>query len=704
MPRTDSVEIEQPRPTRSGFLRLGIPLAINWALLVYALTALAIGGAYTALRVRADYQQTLEGERVRLRAVTAALHAASLAMLYDGVGAALAAANEARAMGGLDAAPSAALEAMLQRQLTGGAYVRALFLADSGRFVLATRDRVEESVRAPAWLRGAAGQPDALWVGAPTPDPQRPGAFVIPIAERAATLSPGGVGWTGALFSFDGFDKLFEQFGHEVRELGLVSTSGRVLVSIPKVARRDVFAGIDIGQSALFRSALAQGASGVVEGYGTALKTNMIYGYALLKGFPIYIAAGQSREEVLAGWRERRRTSLLIAAGFGTLVIAMTALLSYYVHALRIRERDYRTLFNNARFSVFLLEGDRFVDANRTAASMFGLPSERSAIGLGPWQISPEWQPSGERSEDLARKRIATALREGGSTFAWQHKRLDTGELFPAEVNLSSLSTGRTTLALAVVHDVTARTRAEQDLRLLSAELMRLQDEERRRIGRELHDSTGQSLAALEIELARLMRESAQLSPDGRQRLELCARLASQCSAEIRTASYLLHPPLLDELGLLSALRWLADGFSARSGIEVRLDLPQQLERLSADEELALFRVAQEALTNVHRHTASPWVRIGLQRLTDAIALEIEDGGSMAPIAFTAGAVRAGPPIGVGLAGMRERVRQLGGEFAVEATASGTRVRASIPVARADRARVGTVENRYAAGADTDRG
>jgi two-component system NarL family sensor kinase len=160
-------------------------------------------------------------------------------------------------------------------------------------------------------------------------------------------------------------------------------------------------------------------------------------------------------------------------------------------------------------------------------------------------------------------------------------------------------------------------------------------------------------------------------APDRREQLEQCARLAHQCSAEIRTASYLLHPPLLDELGLLSAVRWLADGFHDRSGIEVHLDLPPAISRLSRDEELTLFRVAQEALTNVHRHAKSPWAAVRLTEHHDSVALEVEDGGVGADGAFS---------LGVGLAGMRERLRQVGGTLAVETSHSGTIVRASLPV------------------------
>mgnify|MGYP001549532812 CR=1 FL=1 len=346
----------------------------------------------------------------------------------------------------------------------------------------------------------------------------------------------------------------------------------------------------------------------------------------------------------------------------------------------RARERDYSALVDSARFGVFLLEGDRFVDANRTAAVMFGLESERAAIGLTPWDLSPELQPNGRPSKELAMERIRTAAREGGSTFEWTHKRRDTGEPFPAEVDLSSLSTEGTTLALALVHDVTVRKRAEEELRRVSAELLRLEDEERRRIGRDLHDSTGQSLAALEIELAQLGRELEGLSPSGYEQLERCVRLARQCSAEIRTASYLLHPPLLDELGLSSALRWLADGLRARSGLEVRLQLPERVDGIAPEEELALFRVAQEGLTNVHRHSSSPWVAIRLRAEPASVVLEIEDAGRGIASAQAADPDSSGRFAGVGVAGMRERIRQLGGTFTVDSTEGGTLVCACIPL------------------------
>jgi PAS domain S-box-containing protein len=672
VPLKKSVDALSPQLASSGALRLIFPPALNWVLLAYAVFAIAVGWAYVASRIHTDYVQTLDAERNHLRGVGATLRSATLAMLNDGVGAAVAGANELQSVGGITRASSAELSSTLQKQLTGGDYVRFLFLADSGRFALASRARAFDSRTPPDWLTTNRAVSSNSWVGRPMADPERPGEWVIPVAQRVA-MGEGSAAWAGGLFSFDGFDELYGQFRDQILMMGLIAADGTILVRAPRVVGRDSPIGDSVASTEVFQRAIAGGNAGIIEGYGSVVKKDVIYAYDLMNGYPVYIVAGQGRDAALAPWRERRQMSIGATAAFTVLMLVMTAILNHYVYTLRRREHHYRTLFNNAQFSAFLLEGARFVDANSTAVRMFGLQSERSAEGLTPWQLSPEYQPDGQRSEDLARTRIETALRDGGTTFEWLHKRADTGETFPAEVDLSSLSTGKTVLALAVVHDVTVRKRAEHDLHVLSAELMRLQDEERRRIGRDLHDSTGQTLAALELGLSQLLQDTQMAADRRRELLEHCARLATQCSVEIRTASYLLHPPLLDELGLLSALRWLADGFHQRSAIEMRLDLPASMHRLPPDDELCLFRIAQEALTNVHRHAASPWAALRLKIQSNSVMLEIEDAGR----GFDA-KTRA---LGVGLAGMRERIRHIGGTFSVEATSSGgTRVRTTIAI------------------------
>ncbi len=225
------------------------------------------------------------------------------------------------------------------------------------------------------------------------------------------------------------------------------------------------------------------------------------------------------------------------------------------------------------------------------------------------------------------------------------------------------------------------RERAFDEVRDLAGQLVHAQNDVRRLVARDLHDSTGQSLAALVLNLERLGGDAQDLSPERRAQLAQCIDLAQQCFTELRTASYLLHPPLLDELGLGSALRWLAKGFDERSGIEVTLDVPEQLVRFDVDSELALFRVAQEALTNVHRHSGSRTAHLSVAASDDAVTLEVRDAGH--------GMQRAGLAsenatfLSVGLAGMRERMRQLGGTVSVESTPNGTCVRACLPLKRA---------------------
>ena len=665
----------QPRAEARGpFAPFGVPPALSWALLAYAAVAVAAGCAFAVLRIHSDYLQVMQDEDDSLRGVTAALTSATQAMLDDGMGAAHAAASEIRAAGGYDHLSGRGVGLALQRHLTGGSYVRSLFLVENDHYVLAGRTHVFEGASLPPYLAGLEGADD-VWVGAPMRDPQDPNHWVVPLA-RLEQIGPGVSGWVGALLSFTGLEQLKQRFGDVVSLQGLVGMDGTILASVG-----DRRTGRNVAQVDLFRRAIAGSRrGGILEGEDPFSGQTVLCAYYPLSGYPIQVVAGQYRDVVLAGWRTRRRQMITATAAISALVLVLTAFLSHYMRALRTRERDFNTLVDSARFAVFLLEGDKFVDANRTAAVMFGLENARAAIGLTPWELSPETQPNGRASEELARERILTAARDGGSTFEWMHKRADTGKSFPAEVDLSSLSADGTTLALALVHDVTARKSAEEDLRRVTAELLRLQDEERRRIGRDLHDSTGQSLAALEIDLAQLGRETAKLSPEGRAQLEHCMRLARQCSAEIRTASYLLHPPLLDELGLSSALRWLAEGLRARSGLEVRLQLPERLPGVAPAEELALFRVAQEALTNVQRHSSSPWVAIRLRAEPGSLVLEIEDAGRGMPTAAASDPESSGRFAGVGVAGMRERIRQLGGSFDVESTAGGTLVRACIPL------------------------
>ncbi len=220
---------------------------------------------------------------------------------------------------------------------------------------------------------------------------------------------------------------------------------------------------------------------------------------------------------------------------------------------------------------------------------------------------------------------------------------------------------------------------ANQNLRELSARLLQLQDEERRRIARELHDSVGQMLAALNMNLSAVRADIERLSKTANA-LADSESLVHEMTTEVRTISHLLHPPLLDEAGLSSALRWYVDGFAVRSKIHVDLDLPEDLGRLHRESETAVFRVVQECLTNIHRHSGSPVAHIRLRQRDHEVLVEIADKGKGIPPEKREEMSSSGTP-GVGIRGMRERLRQLGGTLEIDSNATGTLISVRLPVA-----------------------
>jgi signal transduction histidine kinase len=224
--------------------------------------------------------------------------------------------------------------------------------------------------------------------------------------------------------------------------------------------------------------------------------------------------------------------------------------------------------------------------------------------------------------------------------------------------------------------------RKTQQLEMLNARMTVLQEEERRRIARELHDSVGQILAAISMNSVLVEAESHKLSPDAAQRLSENAAMVQEASKQIRTISHLLHPPLLDEVGLASALHWYVEGFSERSKIDAKLDIPREFAGLSKEMELSIFRVVQECLTNIHRHAGSPTAGIRILQDEACLRVEIEDTGKGVPFEKES-AFGASGHTGVGLRGMRERLRQFGGTLEVQSTGHGTRVTAILPVVRA---------------------
>ena len=229
--------------------------------------------------------------------------------------------------------------------------------------------------------------------------------------------------------------------------------------------------------------------------------------------------------------------------------------------------------------------------------------------------------------------------------------------------------------------DINATKQATETLRIAeeTMRLMKAQDEERRRIAREFHDSAGQTLTVLGMSLAQLVRDAEIRSPELAKQGRQLEEVVQQLQREIRTTSYLLHPPLLDEAGLASALSWYAQGLLERSGIAIDLNIPDDFGRLPADMELAIFRVVQECLTNIHRHAESKTARIRIALENGSVCVEVRDEGKgISPERLGEIESRGS---GVGIAGIRERLRQFGGTIKIESDQTGTCVLANIPLA-----------------------
>ena len=326
------------------------------------------------------------------------------------------------------------------------------------------------------------------------------------------------------------------------------------------------------------------------------------------------------------------------------------------------REREFATLVENSPDIISRLDRSlRFTYVSPAAHSQFGIPA---ALFIGKSVREVGVHAKDLRSFESACKNVFTSRKPEYREFFYGEKYYRT-RIIP-----EFTETGAVVSVMCIDQDITEQRRIEVELRTLSTRLLDMQDRERRRIARELHDGTAQNLFAMTIGLSRLLQQT--IPPDLKGTLEECLALCEQSRQEIRTLSYVLHPPMLDEAGLVSALKWYTGGFSERSGIRVDLALEPDPGRLPLEIETVLFRVVQECLANVHRHSGSALASVRLQRKTDSVILQVQDWGHGIP-----------PEVGragVGIPGMRERLSQLLGHLEIESGGQGTTITVTVPL------------------------
>jgi PAS domain S-box-containing protein len=394
-------------------------------------------------------------------------------------------------------------------------------------------------------------------------------------------------------------------------------------------------------------------------------------------------------ERLLASLREREDTEHALRQQRDELRDSV-ALFRQAETALRSSEERWRLIFENSAIGIVLADlSGRFVETNRAFQELVGYTNQEL---MAFTSVDITHEADIDHGAEVIREMLSGAKREVQIEKRYRHKDgrfiwvRATGTVIPG-------SDRSPRYLLGLVEDVTDRRMAERELdasvsqlRALAIRLMHAQDDERRRIAQMLHETTAQDLAGLKMHLARLNRSADRLTDGDRSALTESLSLAEQSMTQIRTLSYLLHPPFLDEAGLLSALRWYAAGFAERSGIKLDVDLPDSFERLPLDTETALFRIVQESLINIHRHAGSETARIRLRRDAETLVLEIEDRGHGISNASLKRITSGGGIVGVGIAGMSERIEQFGGRLEITSSdhdTTGTTVRASLPLTEA---------------------
>ena len=396
---------------------------------------------------------------------------------------------------------------------------------------------------------------------------------------------------------------------------------------------------------------------------------------------PWVVVAKMDETEVAAGAvAETWRLGQLLAVA--SIILALTAfaiLRSRRVRDLRVAEDQLARLFENSTAGIItyrvIFDGagmpvdHEIVDMNPAAERLLGVTATAEIGKRSPDTPYLQWTAE-ERARNYEVALTGTSI-EYESVNPALERWYETKSFSPRYGQFAHLCT-----------DITERRRTEEAIRKLSARLLRVQDDARRRIARELHDTLAQSLAGVRMNLS-VVKPFAASNDRASTAVDESITATDDAITQIRTLSYLLHPPMIDQAGLLTALHWYVEGFERRSGIATKLEVPDDLGSLSRDVETSVFRIIQESLTNIQRHAVSATATVRLDRLDERLFVEIADQGRGLPpgVRNDRDALLAS---GVGIASINERVRELGGEMSIQSTEKGTTLRVTLPVGRSE--------------------
>lgn len=448
-----------------------LPHFVDRTLFGYAVVIIVAGWSFGGWHIWRERGETITRSDAEMTTIAIGIAQHVEAMLHDGIGAARAAVNLIEARGGLSVLTDSDVQGIMTATLTGGDYVRALFLIDGQRDIRATRNGVELSIDTAPFMPPPIGmaRDGEIWVGNPVFSPGRPDDMVLPIAIHLATGVSKPV-WIGVLFGIGPIYQTYERLRFQSGVIAIVSADNRILVRVPTPPNDVRIAGQVLRIPP--QSAASPGERRLVQGPSEFTGESMVYIHYAVSGYPLEVVIGRPEVVVFADWQSRAFNTLGIMAVATALFILLTLFLRRSIDDLKDRETEYRTLFDNSGVSVIILRGNGFVEANRTFYDTFRLMPE-ALPGLRPWDLSPEYQPDGQRSDVKAQAILKEMDATSQMSFRWTHKRMDTGEPFPCSVSLSALHSGDSRLLLSIVHDLSDLERAHAELENLNVDLER---------------------------------------------------------------------------------------------------------------------------------------------------------------------------------------------------------------------------------------
>jgi two-component system sensor histidine kinase UhpB len=673
-------------PVKSSAARQ--PVLPKRALIAYAIVIATVLWSFEYRQIQNDRRATLENARNQLLTIASSFGTHLEAMINDGVGAAHAGANEIAAQGGMHKIPDRQSQAILARMLTGGEYVRQVFVATPRQFVSANRPGY--ILDAPsAWNSTLFESTADTWLGPPIRRGENDAHVVIPIAKKTSRQGE----WAGALFGVESLERLYANLPIADGTVALVSIKGVILMRAPVDGRVNAV-GMNVADSEAFK--LVGGGTvplSVGEAPNPVTGLLRIFAGSRIERYPLYAVAGRDVEGVLAPWRVRTLVAIERATVTTLALMALTVILYIVLQRRYVSVRQSEERFQLAAAGT----NDGIWDWDVATNKVYYSPRMKECLGFSDSDYFP---PAPETFWDLMHPDDVGPIRTAVQVHLQEHLPYETeyrvrtksGEYrwFRARAQAVWDAEGKPQRMAGSISDIHERRLAEQSLRdarerelqgreEFTQHLLLAQEQERQRLANELHDSVGQNLSLIKNR-ALLALQSSPLPDEVGKHLMALSQLTTDVIAEVRTVAQNLRPLHIEQLGLTDALETLLEKTGESSTLVIERRLENVDEVVTGTAATHLFRIVQEALTNILKHARATHCRVWLERDLHSVRLTVADDG----IGFDVASKKE--QRGLGLASIAERVRMLGATLQIvsrtsDGSAAGTTVRIEIPIA-----------------------